>query len=82
MEVEEATIILQLVKNGRGAAFTPETSMNLYENKIKHLRIENGKFRRTIGLLRHRYTYPSKITEAFIAHCHHYFQEIIKAEKW
>lgn len=81
VEVEEATTILQLVKNGHGAAFTPETSMNLYENKLKHLRIENGEFKRTIGLLRHRYTYPSKITEAFIAHCHRYFEEIIKAKK-
>ncbi len=76
VEVEEATTILQLVKNGRGAAFTPETSMNLYEDKLKHLKIENGQFTRTIGLLRHRYTYPSKITEAFIEHCHRYFQEI------
>jgi len=28
VEVEEATTILQLVKNGRGAAFTPETSVH------------------------------------------------------
>ena len=78
VEVEEATTILQLVKNGRGAAFTPETSVNLYEDKIKHLKIENGKFTRTIGLLKHRYTYPTKISEAFVSHCHRYFQGITK----
>ena len=78
VEVEEATTILQLVKNGRGAAFTPETSVNLYEDKIKHLKIENGKFTRTIGLLKHRYLYPTKISEAFVSHCHRYFQGIKK----
>lgn len=78
VEVEEATTILQLVKNGRGAAFTPETSVNLYDDKIKHLKIENEKFTRTIGLLKHRYLYPSKISEAFVAHCHSYFQDIKK----
>ena len=78
VEVEEATTILQLVKNGRGAAFTPETSVNLYEDKIKHLKIENKKFTRTIGLLKHRYLYPTKISEAFVAHCHRYFQDIKK----
>ena len=78
VEVEEATTILQIVKNGRGAAFTPETSVNLYEDKIKHLKIENGKFTRTIGLLKHRYSYPTKISEAFVSHCHRYFQDIKK----
>ncbi|MBV7504798.1 LysR family transcriptional regulator [Bacillus sp. sid0103] len=75
VEVEEATTILQLVKNGRGAAFTPETSVNLYEDKIKHLKIENGNFKRTIGLLKHKYLYPTKISQAFIEHCINYFQE-------
>mgnify|MGYP003517430370 CR=1 FL=1 len=78
VEVEEATTILQLVKNGRGAAFTPETSMNLYEDKLKHLKIVNTDFKRTIGLLKHRYFYPTKISEAFVAHCHRYFQDIKK----
>ncbi|MDR7080135.1 DNA-binding transcriptional LysR family regulator [Neobacillus niacini] len=78
VEVEEATTILQLVKNGRGAAFTPETSVNLYEDKIKHLKIKNRKFTRTIGLLKHRYLYPTKISEAFVAHCHRYFQDAKK----
>ncbi len=78
VEVEEATTILQLVKNGRGVAFTPETSVNLNEDKIKHLKIENGKFTRTIGLLKHRYTYPTKISEAFVLHCQHYFQNMKK----
>lgn len=73
VEVEEATTILQLVKNGRGAAFTPVTSFNLYEDKIKHLKIINGKFTRTIGLLKHRYMYPTKISQAFIEHCYDYF---------
>lgn len=75
VEVEEATTILQLVKNGRGAAFTPETSVHLYEDKIKHLKIENGNFTRTIGLLKHKYLYPTKISQAFIEHCINYFQE-------
>ena len=75
VEVEEATIILQLVKHGRGAAFTPETSINLYEDKIKHLKIKDGKFTRTIGLLKHRKVYPTNISQAFIAHCRQYFQE-------
>lgn len=74
VEVEESTIILQLVKNGRGAAFTPETSKHLYEDKIKHLKIKNGKFTRTIGLLKHKYLYPTKTSQAFIAHCIKYFQ--------
>lgn len=78
VEVEEATTILQLVKNGRGASFTPETSVNLYDDKIKHLKIKNGKFTRTIGLLKHRYLYPTKISEAFVTHCHRYFQDIKK----
>ncbi|WP_099363487.1 LysR family transcriptional regulator [Fredinandcohnia onubensis] len=76
VEVEEATTILQLVKNGRGAAFTPETSVNIYDDKIKHLKIRNKKFQRTIGLLKHRYLYPTKISEAFVAHCHRYFKDI------
>lgn len=76
VEVEEATIILQLVKNGRGAAFTPETSVNLYEDKIKHIKIINGQFTRTIGLLKHRYFYPTQISKAFIEHCHNYFEKI------
>lgn len=78
VEVEEATTILQLVKNGRGAAFTPETSVNLYEDKIKHLKIQNGKFTRTIGLLKHRYMYPTKISQAFINHCFAYFKSANK----
>lgn len=76
VEVEEATTILQLVKNGRGVSFTPETSVNRSEDKIKHLIIENGRFTRTIGILKHRQLYPSQITGAFIAHCHRYFQEM------
>ncbi|WP_275584062.1 LysR family transcriptional regulator [Solibacillus kalamii] len=73
VEVEEATTILQLVKNGRGAAFTPETSMNMYDDKIKNVRIENGEFTRTIGLLKHKYTYTTAISKAFIQHCYDYF---------
>lgn len=73
VEVEEATTILQLIKHGRGAAFTPETSVDLYEDRLKHLRIENGKFTRTIGLLKHKYRYETKISKAFIAHCYNYF---------
>ncbi|MFD2701905.1 LysR family transcriptional regulator [Paenibacillus shunpengii] len=76
VEVEEATTILQLVKNGRGAAFTPQTSVDLYENKLKHLTIMNRKFTRTIGLLRHRYSYPTKTSTAFVAHCHRYFHDM------
>ena len=78
VEVEEATTVLQMVKNGRGVAFTPETSVNLYDDKIKYLKIENGKFTRTIGLLKHRYSYPTKMSEAFIEHCLRYFQDIKK----
>ncbi|MGA4516071.1 LysR family transcriptional regulator [Solibacillus silvestris] len=78
VEVEEATTILQLVKNGRGAAFTPETSMNMYDDKIKHVRIENGEFTRTIGLLKHKYTYATAISKAFIQHCYDYFENTHK----
>lgn len=78
VEVEEATTILQLVKNGHGASFTPETSVTLYDSKLKHLKIENQKFTRTIGLLKHRYLFPTNISEAFVAHCHRYFQEYKK----
>ena len=78
VEVEEATTILQLVKNGRGAAFTPETSMNMYDDKIKHVRIENGEFTRTIGLLKHKYTYTTAISKAFIQHCYDYFENTHK----
>lgn len=78
VEVEEATTILQLVKNGRGAAFTPETSMNMYDDKIKHIRIENGEFTRTIGLLKHKYTYTTAISKAFIQHCYDYFENTHK----
>lgn len=75
VEVEEATTILQLVKNGRGAAFTPETSLDMYENKIKHLKIENGNFKRTIGLLQHLNMYQTKIAEDFTQHCKDYFND-------
>lgn len=75
VEVEEATTILQLVKNGRGAAFTPETSLDMYDNKIKHLKIENGHFTRTIGLLKHNNMYETKITKDFIRHCQNYFNK-------
>lgn len=75
VEVEEATTILQLVKNGRGAAFTPETSFDLYENKIKHLKIVNGDFKRTIGLLQHVNMYQTKVVEDFIEHCKQYFNK-------
>ena len=78
VEVEEATTILQFVKNGRGVSFTPGTSINQNEDKIKHLKIENGKFKRTIGLLQHRYSYTTKISDAFVAHCHRYFQNFKK----
>ena len=75
VEVEEATTILQLVKHGRGAAFTPETSVDLYENRLKHVKIQNGRFTRTIGLLKHRYSYETTISKAFIEHCHEYFRQ-------
>ena len=78
VEVEEATTILQLVKNGRGAAFTPETSMSMYDDKIKHVRIENGEFTRTIGLLKHKYMYTTAISKAFIQHCYDYFESTHK----
>lgn len=78
VEVEEATTILQLVKNGRGAAFTPETSMSMYDDKIRHIRIENGEFTRTIGLLKHKYTYTTAISKAFIQHCYNYFESTHK----
>lgn len=78
VEVEEATTILQLVKNGRGAAFTPETSVSMYDDKIKHIRIEDGEFTRTIGLLKHKYSYTTAITKAFIEHCHGYFDNTNK----
>ncbi|AOV07475.1 LysR family transcriptional regulator [Sporosarcina ureilytica] len=78
IEVEEATMVMQLVKNGRGAAFTPETAVLPSANKIKHLKIIDGKFTRTIGLLRHRYSYPTKISKAFVKHCHRYFQDFKK----
>ncbi|MDN7246111.1 LysR family transcriptional regulator substrate-binding protein [Planococcus shenhongbingii] len=81
VELEEATTILQLVKNGRGASFTPETSVNLYEDKIKHLKIKNGQFTRTIGLLKHKYSYPTKISQAFVNHAHAYFQQMTAANK-
>lgn len=75
VEVEEATTILQLVKNGRGAAFTPVTAVNLLEHNIKHIRVENGAFTRTIGLLKHKNIYPTQISQAFIDHCYRYFEE-------
>lgn len=78
VEVEEATTILQLVKNGRGAAFTPETSMSMYDDKIRHIRIENGEFTRTIGLLKHKYTYTTAISKAFMQHCYDYFESTHK----
>ena len=50
-----------------------QTSVSLYDNNIKHLRITNGKFTRTIGLLKYRYMYPTAILQAFIEHCYRYF---------
>ena len=74
-EFEEATAILQFVKSGRGVSFTPETAVDMSETQIKHLKIVDGKFTRTIGLLKHRQTYPTKISLAFIEHCYQYFEE-------
>lgn len=76
VEVEEATAILQLVKKGHGVAFTPETSMNIYDDKVKHLKIENKDFTRTIGLLKHKYMYPTKISQAFIKKSQAYFDNL------
>lgn len=75
-EVEEPTIILQLVKNGRGISFSPKSSINLYPNQIKHLRIENSPFQRTIGLAIHRYQYRSNLTNEFINHCKEYYDVV------
>lgn len=75
IEVEEATAILQFVKSGRGVSFTPETSVNIEDDKVKHLKIVDGKFTRTIGLLKHVQSYPTKISLAFIEHCYLYFKE-------
>lgn len=75
-EVEEATAILQLVKKGHGAAFTPETSMNIYDDQVQHLKIENKDFTRTIGLLKHKYMYPTKISQAFIKKSQSYFDNL------
>lgn len=76
VEVEEATAILQLVKKGHGVSFTPETSMNNYDGQVKHLKIENEGFTRTIGLLKHKYMYPTKISQAFIEHSRSYFDNL------
>ena len=75
IEVEEATAILQFVKSGHGVSFTPETSVNIEDSKVKHLTISDGKFTRTIGLLKHRQSYPTKISLAFIEHCYLYFEK-------
>ena len=74
-EFEEATAILKFVKSGRGVSFTPETAVDKNQTEVKHLKIEDGKFTRTIGLLKHRQTYPTKISTAFIEHCYQYFEE-------
>ena len=76
VEVEEATAILQLVKQGHGVAFTPETSMSNYDNHVKHLKIENNNFNRTIGLLKHKYMYPTKISQEFIKKSQIYFDNL------
>ena len=75
VEVEEATAILQFVKSGRGVSFTPETSVKADDLEVKHLKIVDGKFTRTIGLLKHRLSYPTKISLAFIEHCIKYFED-------
>ncbi|KGR90148.1 transcriptional regulator [Ureibacillus massiliensis 4400831 = CIP 108448 = CCUG 49529] len=80
VEVEEATTILQLIKNGKGVSFTPHTAIDLSEEKLKHLRIKNGPFTRKIGLLQHNNTYQAKIINKFIEHCHAYFKDIIKVQ--
>lgn len=76
VEVEEATAILQLVKKGHGVAFTPETSMNIYDHQVKHLKIENKDFTRTIGFLKHKYMYPTKISQVFIKKSQAYFDNL------
>ncbi|MED1607675.1 LysR family transcriptional regulator [Cytobacillus kochii] len=74
-EVEESTAILQFVKNGRGVSFSPQSAIHLFPNEIKHLEITNGKFERTIGLLNHKNSYPTKITECFLQHCLEFYQD-------
>ncbi|WP_169817434.1 hypothetical protein [Caryophanon tenue] len=49
--------------------------VDLYENRLKHVKIQNGRFTRTIGLLKHRYSYETTISKAFIEHCHDYFRQ-------
>ena len=75
VEVEEATAILQFVKSGRGVSFTPETSVNIEDKHVKHLKIVDGNFTRTIGLLKHNFSYPTKISLDFIDHCVKYFED-------
>jgi DNA-binding transcriptional LysR family regulator len=76
IEVAEATIILNLVKKGRGMSFTPESATHLYKDEIKHIKINNENFKRMIGLLRHRYLYHSKLSKEFVNHCVEYFQKV------
>ena len=74
-EFEEATAILKFVKSGRGVSFTPETAVDQSETQVKHLKIKDGKFTRTIGLLKHRQMYPTKLSTAFMEHCYQYFED-------
>ncbi len=78
VEVEEATTILQLVRSGRGAAFTPQTSVSYYDDNIQHIKIKGGQFTRTIGLLKHTKIYETKLAKDFIQHCTHYFENYTK----
>lgn len=73
IELEESTAVLQLVKNGFGAAFMPQSSLSLLDDSVKYLHIADSVFKRDIGLVVHNNRYKPEILNQFIQHCHTFF---------
>ncbi|MFS0782650.1 LysR family transcriptional regulator [Bacillus sp. 1P06AnD] len=73
IEVEESTIILQLVRAGKGISFSPHSATHLYRDDIHHIKIENYQFKRKIGLLLHRHYHRSSLSKKFVDYCKDFF---------
>ena len=75
IEVEESTAILHLVRSGHGVSFSPKYATNLYRDEIKHVLINDVKFMRTVGILKHKHYYQSKRAQAFLESAAAFFEE-------
>lgn len=75
IEVQESTAILQLVRYGKGVSFSPAYAIHLYKDEVKHIQILDAQFKRTIGILKHKYYYQTHRAQAFLSLALQFFEE-------